>query len=90
MLPQNFFIFILFYDFYRKAYNKKSKVNENGAKTALNNDVDEENDSKYVDLLKKKKKLNEDFNDEKINAWVEPESPIVLSSYSSVHLPDGH
>lgn len=68
MLPQNFFIFILFYDFYRKAYNKKSKVNENGAKTALNNDVDEENDSKYVDLLKKKKKLNEDFNDEKINA----------------------
>ncbi|CRK86866.1 CLUMA_CG000692, isoform A [Clunio marinus] len=27
MLPQNFFIFILFYDFYRKTYFKKTEVN---------------------------------------------------------------
>lgn len=36
MLPQNFFIFILFYDFYRKAYNKKPEVIGSGTKTDLN------------------------------------------------------
>jgi hypothetical protein len=37
MLPQNFFIFILFYDFYRKTYHKKPEVVESGAKSDLNN-----------------------------------------------------
>lgn len=51
MLPQNFFIFILFYDFYRKAYNKKPEstvtVDEN------NNFVESENSK----VKKEKKEL---------------------------------
>lgn len=44
MLPQNGFIFILFYDFYRKTYgsNKVNKVSIN--KEELNNNVIEVND----------------------------------------------
>jgi len=33
LLPQNFFMFILFYDFYRKAYNKQPTKHENGDKS---------------------------------------------------------
>jgi len=55
MLPQNFFIFILFYDFYRKTYYKKLEVTESGVKTELNNNKTAENDSKYIDFMKKKK-----------------------------------
>lgn len=41
MLPQNFFIFILFYDFYRKTYHKKSEVDETSLKFDSNNNVDD-------------------------------------------------
>lgn len=38
MLPQNFFIFILFYDFYRRTYNKPTaQVIESATKAGLNN-----------------------------------------------------
>jgi hypothetical protein len=41
MLPQNAFIFILFFDFYRKAYGKKAPQTEVAAKKFdLNNNVD--------------------------------------------------
>ena len=41
MLPQNAFIFILFFDFYRKAYANKPKQTEiNVTKYELNNNVD--------------------------------------------------
>jgi hypothetical protein len=38
MLPQNAFIFILFFDFYRKAYGRKAPIAEE--KIELNNNVD--------------------------------------------------
>lgn len=53
MLPQNFFIFILFYDFYRKTYNKQPEVIERLAE--LNNNVDSGENSKFSDYLKKRK-----------------------------------
>lgn len=56
MLPQNFFIFILFYDFYRKTYNKKPEVTESVINVDLNNNVDGDENSKFSDYLKKKKK----------------------------------
>ncbi|KAG5673655.1 hypothetical protein PVAND_003683 [Polypedilum vanderplanki] len=43
MLPQNAFIFILFYDFYRKAYGNKKKTSEEEIsikKPELNNNID--------------------------------------------------
>lgn len=52
MLPQNFFIFILFYDFYRKAYNKQPKVAESGARLELNNNAEKEVHLKKSDCLK--------------------------------------
>lgn len=36
MLPQNFFIFFLFFDFYRKTYNKPTKVT---TKSEVQNDL---------------------------------------------------
>lgn len=45
MLPQNFFIFILFYDFYRKAYNKKPVAENNEEKVDLNNNFRTEAES---------------------------------------------
>lgn len=38
MLPQNAFIFILFFDFYRKTYGRKAPIAEE--KIELNNNVD--------------------------------------------------
>lgn len=84
MLPQNFFIFILFYDFYRKAYSNRSEVTESGVEKELNNIVATANDSKYSDYLKKKKmgqNLHEQtsvFNHK--TEWGERMPPIVLSS----------
>lgn len=49
MLPQNAFIFILFYDFYRKAYGTKKVDNEVSKKADLNSDVDTD------ELIKSKK-----------------------------------
>lgn len=45
MLPQNFFIFILFYDFYRKAYNKKPELENNEVTADLNNNIKSEVES---------------------------------------------
>lgn len=39
MLPQNFFIFFLFYDFYRKTYQKKPETSENEIKVEETNDI---------------------------------------------------
>lgn len=47
MLPQNFFIFILFYDFYRKTYNKKPQVTESGVKADLNNNLEVNDKRKF-------------------------------------------
>lgn len=54
MLPQNFFIFILFYDFYRKAYSRKSEVTVSVKRTESNNNVVVEDESILNDDLKKK------------------------------------
>lgn len=40
MLPQNAFIFILFFDFYRKAYSVKKPTIDDLKKYELNNNVD--------------------------------------------------
>jgi hypothetical protein len=57
MLPQNFFIFILFFDFYRKTYNKKPnpEVIESGSKNDLNNN--EGGKAKLNDITKKEGKM---------------------------------
>lgn len=63
MLPQNFFIFILFYDFYRKAYHKKSQVESSESMVDLNNNETEvESSTKHESLkenLKSKEKTTE-------------------------------
>lgn len=58
MLPQNFFIFILFYDFYRKAYNKKPEVIESESKVDLNNNEVETKSSKMTGLKNLEDKNN--------------------------------
>lgn len=42
MLPQNFFIFFLFYDFYRKTYQTNSKQPEPVGAVDINRNVDNE------------------------------------------------
>lgn len=62
MLPQNFFIFILFYDFYRKAYNKKPEVTESGTKTDLNSNEEAPGNSKFDASVKTKANGAEIYN----------------------------
>lgn len=58
MLPQNFFIFILFYDFYRKTYHKKHtpEVTESGSNSDLNNN-EGAGKAKLNDTTKKERKM---------------------------------
>lgn len=51
MLPQNFFIFILFYDFYRKAYQKKPEATESVSILDLNNNEVVSKGSKMSDKV---------------------------------------
>jgi hypothetical protein len=52
MLPQNAFIFILFYDFYRKTYLKKVETAESRTKNDLNNNEDSDPVTKINDMGK--------------------------------------
>lgn len=52
MLPQNFFIFILFYDFYRKTYKKQPQPgNDDAIKVDLNNNAGAGESSKLKDKV---------------------------------------
>lgn len=52
MLPQNFFIFVLFYDFYRKTYNKPVIADDKAINDDLNNNVDKGESSKLRERVK--------------------------------------
>jgi hypothetical protein len=60
MLPQNFFIFILFYDFYRKTYNKSEVTAIEVKSDKNNNNGDDGKSAKVKDNVKweKSKALN--------------------------------
>lgn len=62
MLPQNFFIFILFYDFYRKAYNKQPEVTESKSKLDSNNNISEGESSELKDTMQERKRKVLDFD----------------------------
>ena len=56
MLPQNFFIFFLFYDFYRKTYQKKPEIQANGT----NNEANSKNKYEQEKFLNHEKPKNSD------------------------------
>lgn len=56
MLPQNFFIFFLFYDFYRKTYQKKPEIHANG----INNEANSKNKYEKEKFLNHEKSKNSD------------------------------
>lgn len=64
MLPQNFFIFFLFYDFYRKTYQTKAEVStETAVKIEENNNIVNDKIPKFkhekVELLNYEKTISD-------------------------------